>query len=218
MDLLAFTLLSVGIIAIPGPNVLVIVSTSISSGPLRGLQTVAGTSLAMAIQLGVAAVGTAWLVAALGYGFQLLKWIGVGYLLYLGITHLLRASKSGSNPAQSVSARGSFHRGFWVSLTNPKTILFFSAFLPQFATQPESYFTQLVILSGLFWLLAVSLDSAYALLASRLMSVLKPGIWDRYREGASGLILIGAATALATSNRAQNNTIHALGILDFPNA
>ena len=65
MELLTFILISIGIIVVPGPNVLVVVSTSISHGKLRGLQTVVGTSVAMAIQLLIAAVGTAWFVAAL---------------------------------------------------------------------------------------------------------------------------------------------------------
>lgn len=78
-----------GIIIIPGPNVLVVISTSLAYGRARGLQTVAGTSAAMLVQLFIAALGTAWFVSALASGFLWLKWLGVGYLFYLGIRHLL---------------------------------------------------------------------------------------------------------------------------------
>lgn len=126
MEILLFILVSVGIIIVPGPNVLVIVSTCISHGRSRGLQTVAGTSAAMLVQLLISAFGTSWFISQLAFGFLWLKWIGVAYLCYLGVNHLINAVKK--TDAQEVTGLGSFQRGFWVSLTNPKTILFFSAF------------------------------------------------------------------------------------------
>ena len=79
---LTFVLISLGIIIIPGPNVLIIVSTSISHGIQRGLMTVAGTSVAMAIQLFIAAMVTSSFVQLLSNGFILVKWLGVAYLVY----------------------------------------------------------------------------------------------------------------------------------------
>ena len=83
-----FCVFAILIIVIPGPNVLVIVSTSIAAGKTRGLQTVLGTSTAMAIQLFVTALGTGWLISFISDGLIWIKWIGVGYLLFLGITTL----------------------------------------------------------------------------------------------------------------------------------
>lgn len=199
MELLIFILVSIGIIIIPGPNVFVVVSTSISHGKLRGLQTVAGTSTAMIIQLLIAALGTAWFVAELSTGFVWLKWAGVLYLVYLGIGHLINAV-SKSKPA-AITGFGSFHRGFWVSLTNPKTILFFSAFLPQFALGAESYLQQITLLSVIFWLLATALDSAYALLASKLAHLLRNRKLSKVKNIFSGLLYLGAGATLAATKQ-----------------
>ena len=196
MELLTFILISIGIIVVPGPNVLVVVSTSISHGKLRGLQTVVGTSVAMAIQLLIAAVGTTWFVAALTEGFFWLKWVGVAYLVYLGITHLIAAS----NFAQKqITAIGSFQRGFWVSLTNPKTILFFSAFLPQFTVPSESYFAQIMLLSAIFWVLAIVLDSSYVLLSNKLRILLRNTEISKIQNRASGVFYLGAGATLAAT-------------------
>jgi len=196
MEILAFILVSIGIIIIPGPNVLVVLSTSIVHGKVRGLQTVAGTSTAMLIQLGIAALGTSWLVSALANGFVWLKWLGVIYLLYLGASHLLDIRNAAKT---QISAVGTFQRGFWVSLTNPKTILFFSAFLPQFTTPAISYQLQIAALSLIFWLLAVVLDSGYALLAHQLSAILKTKNLAKYQHGVSGAVYLSAGTILATT-------------------
>jgi len=196
VEILAFILVSVVIIIIPGPNVLVIVSTSIVQGKVRGLQTVAGTSTAMLIQLGIAALGTSWFVSTMANGLVWVKWLGVVYLLYLGLNHLLAISNTFNT---QISAVCTFQRGFWVSLTNPKTILFFSAFLPQFTSTAISYQLQIVMLSLIFWLLAVALDSGYALLADKLSSTLRIKGLANYQHGVSGVLYLGAGTILATT-------------------
>ncbi|MEX1032802.1 MAG: LysE family translocator [Cellvibrionaceae bacterium] len=200
MELVSFILVSMAIIIIPGPNVLVIVSTSITGGRVRGLQTVAGTSVAMAIQLGIAAIGTASFVAVLTNGLLWLKWVGVAYLVYLGIDHLRRLRTRSHAPA---TALGSFRRGFWISLTNPKTILFFSAFLPQFASASESFLWQVAQLSAIFWLLAVALDSGYALLASRIAGFVEHSALLKYHNGVSGLLYLAAGALLAGTRSGQ---------------
>jgi len=196
MEILTFILVSIGIIIIPGPNVLVVVSTSLVHGKVRGLQTVAGTSTAMLIQLVIAALGTSWFVSTLVNGFVLLKWLGAIYLVYLGVSHLLDIR----NAAKAhISAVGTFQRGFWVSLTNPKTILFFSAFLPQFTTLAISYQLQIAVLSLIFWFLAVVLDSGYALLSHKLSAITKTKNLARYQHGVSGVLYLSAGTVLATT-------------------
>lgn len=199
MDLTLFLLLSFGLIIIPGPNVIVIVTTSIVHGKVRGLQTVAGTSAAMIVQLMVAALGTAWFVTAVSEGLKWLKWLGVAYLLYLGYKQI-RASMSGTT-LSAPSAVGSFQRGFWVSLTNPKTILFFGAFLPQFVSPQQSYLAQVAVLSGIFWVMAVALDSLYALFSSKIASKLKAAPDNRFLGIFSGSLFVGAGAALAAVGR-----------------
>lgn len=195
---ISFVLISLVVIAIPGPNILVIVSTSLTAGRVRGLQTVAGTSAAMVIQLCVAALGTSGLLALLNEGLRWLKWAGVVYLLYLGLTALRQMSMpSLSQP----SALGSFQRGFWVSLTNPKTILFFSAFLPQFVSAGQSYLLQITQLSLTFWIMAVAIDSGYALVSSKLRWLLSNERASNIQNGLTGTLYLAASALLANSNR-----------------
>ena len=199
MDLLAFSLIAIAIIIIPGPNVLVIISTSLSHGRTRGLQTVAGTTCAMVIQLVIAALGTTWFVNTLSDGFILLKWAGVIYLLYLGLQHCLAYYRD--TPSQPISANYSFTRGFWVSLTNPKTIIFFSAFLPQFVASNAPYLPQVAVLSAVFLILAMILDSLYVLLTSRLKQLLHSPAAKRYQQGVSGIIYFAASSLLAATKQ-----------------
>ena len=197
MELLFFILLSIGLIVTPGPNVLVIVSTSIAHGRQRGLQTVAGTASAMGLQLLIAALGTSWLVASLVQGFIWLRWLGVIYLCYLGASHLVSAIKI--RKTIPVSALGSFTRGFVVSLTNPKTILFFGAFLPQFVHSSADYLPQIALLSLIFWLLALFSDTGYVLLASRFSSLLKRQKIAKAENAITGVLYLGAGATLAVT-------------------
>lgn len=201
MELPAFLLASLLIILIPGPNVLVIVSTSLVHGRWRGLQTVAGTSAAMIIQMLIAGAATQGLLDVIGIALSWLKWLGVVYLVYLGVQHLMpRENQSGANASSAV---GSFSRGFWVSLTNPKTILFFSAFLPQFVSNAENYAEQIVVLSALFWSLAILLDSAYALFATAIRGRMADPRFVRIGRRLGGGFFIGAGALLALSHQRQ---------------
>lgn len=200
--LVSFVISAVLVIIIPGPNVLAIVAASLAHGSRYGLQTVAGTSSAMAIQLIIAACATSWVVESLAGGFAWLRWLGVIYLVYLAVQHLrnfLLPVENELSPALSTS----FGRGFAVSLTNPKTIVFFSAFLPQFVSSPEFYTPQIVMLSVIFLLLATVLDSIYALLAGKLMPYLKVRNANKYRHGVSGILYCILAAWLALIKRSE---------------
>lgn len=196
-----FIALSLLFIAIPGPNVLVIVATSIGSGRTRGLQTVLGTSFAMLVQLLIAALATGSLLVVLSEGLFWLKWLGVAYLMYLAGKSLYRCLQPVALDA--VSASGSIQRGFWVSLTNPKTIFFFSAFLPQFVSSADHYLLQISLLSFCFWILAVLCDSTYALLASKLKWMVDAQKIQarRVQNGLSGTMLLLAGGILAASHK-----------------
>ena len=196
----SFLLVSAVVIAVPGPNVLVIVSTTLVSGRRRGLQTIVGTTVAMIIQLAIAALGTTVLLATLSQGLIWLKWCGVAYLLFLGANSLYAffICKKIDRP----SASASMQRGFWVALTNPKTILFFSAFLPQFASPGSAYLPQIATLSACFLLLAVIMDSCYVILSAKLKWLLASKDIDRISNGVSGTLFLGAGGLLAATNRA----------------
>ncbi len=196
---LAFVFTSILFIVMPGPNVLVVVATSIQAGKRRGMQTVAGTSLAMALQLTIAALATSGLLVLLNVGLLWLKWAGVAYLAILGMRTLMqmRNVRAASTP----SGLGSFQRGFWISLTNPKTIFFFSAFLPQFVSPAGDAVIQLTVLSITFWCLAVLLDSSYVLLADRMRWLWVSQTGARVLNGITGSVYLAASALLATSSK-----------------
>ncbi len=195
-DFTFFILISIGVIAVPGPNVLVIISTSLVYGTKKGLQTVAGTSVAMSIQLLLAGMGTSWFVGSFSTGFLILKWVGVAYLVYLGITHMIMLFATSQNNTD-LTGIGSFRRGFWVSLSNPKTILFFGAFLPQYTNSYQSYGQQIFVYSISFWMLAILLDSCYAMFSGRFSQFLHTRKLNFIQDGMSGVLFLGAAMLLS---------------------
>ena len=194
----AFLLTSIALIAFPGPNVALIVSTSIAHGRRAGLVTVAGTSSAMALQLAVTAAGTSALLAAAAPWFSWLRWAGVAYLMYIGV-RAWRAPVSNARQNEAVvpASRAVFIRGVVVSLTNPKTLLFFGAFLPQFVSTEKAALPQLFALATTFLVLAVVLDTAWALLAHRARAMLSRR--KDLRNRIEGGLLIGAGVGLGVA-------------------
>lgn len=196
----AFVAASVALILIPGPNVALIVANSVAHGTRYGLVTVAGTSSAMVIQLALAVAGMAALLSRAAWLFEVLRWAGVAYLAYLGI----RAWRAppvdlvASRPDEG-SVRAVFWRGFLVSLTNPKTLLFYGAFLPQFVDPGADPARQLAVLSATFFVLAFVLDGGWALLAGRLRGLLATRA--RLRNRVTGGLLLGAGLGLALARR-----------------
>jgi threonine/homoserine/homoserine lactone efflux protein len=203
MDLpvyVAFMAVSAAFIVLPGPNIVVIVSTGLTRGRARALQTVAGTSAAMAIQLALVAVGTSWFVQRISDGFTVLKWLGATWLVLLALNHFRRSLRADKDDGH-VAAVTSFITGFITSLTNPKTILFFSAFLPQFVVPTHGYAYQITVLSVSFLLLAIVIDSTYAVASARVWQRL-----DRARSPAlhhrfSAALYLIAGTWLAMLRR-----------------
>lgn len=196
----AFVAASVLLILIPGPNVALIVANSVAHGARSGLLTVAGTSAAMIVQLSLSVLGLSGLLMALADGFMWLRWLGVAYLVYLGI----KAWRAPATDLTSVQAdtgrpRTMVLRGFFVSLTNPKTLLFYGAFLPQFVAPGGDAVSQLVLLAVTFFLLAVVLDSGWALLANRLRGAL--GLGGRALNRIAGGVLLTAAAGLALARK-----------------
>ncbi len=199
---LAFVAATTVLILIPGPNVALIVSNSIAFGTRRGCVTVAGTSSAMVIQLAVTALGmTSFLLAASAW-FEWLRWIGVAYLIYLGVqqwrTVLDGARRRGG---KTRSLAGFYWQGFAVSATNPKTLLFYAAFFPQFVDPAAAPATQLTLLSVTFLVIATVLDGGYALAAGRVRGWFEGARRERIRNRITGSLLVGAGVGLAFARR-----------------
>ena len=193
----AFVLATALLMVIPGPNVALIVANSMAYGTRFGLLTVAGTSAAMVVQLGLTWLGMTTLLGTLAGVFEWLRWAGVAYLLWLGVRQWRAAPVDLTLVrAQPRSVAAMMWRGVVVSLTNPKTLLFYGAFFPQFV-RPErgDAGTQVLVLAATFLVVAVLLDSAWAVLAGRARGVLAAR--GRLRNRISGGLLVGAGLGLA---------------------
>lgn len=203
MDLslyLAFVLATAILILIPGPNVSLIVANSVAYGTRYGLLTVAGTSSAVLVQVIITALGMTAVLGTLAYWFEWIRWIGVAYLVYIGIQQW-RADPIDltRTPPQPKSFRAIYLRGLLVSLSNPKTLLFFGAFFPQFISMDADPQSQIVLLALTFLVIAALLDGAWAVLAGRVRRFL--GSRGRLRNRLSGGLLIGAGLGLALARR-----------------
>ena len=193
---LAFIAATVVLMLIPGPNVALIVANSVAYGTRFGLLTLAGTLSAMIVQLTLVTLGMAAAMGTLGAWLDWLRWLGVIYLVWIGVAQwrTLPADLTRTQ-AQPRSARNIFLRGLLVSLTNPKTLLFFGAFFPQFVSPAHDVRMQLLLLSLTFVALAVVLDSLWAILAGRARGFLAAR--GRLRNRLSGGLLIGCGVGLA---------------------
>jgi threonine/homoserine/homoserine lactone efflux protein len=198
---LTFVLATTILMLIPGPNVALIVANGVGRGPRYGLLTVAGTSSAMIIQLALVSLGVSELLGNFAHLFELLRWLGAGYLLYLGIKQWVAApvDLTRTRP-QTRSMRAIYFRGLVVSLNNPKTLLFFGAFFPQFLVPSKTYVAgQMLLLSGTFLAVAIVVDSGWALLAGQVRMHLAR--YSRLLNRMSGGTLIGAGVGMALARR-----------------
>jgi threonine/homoserine/homoserine lactone efflux protein len=195
-----FVIASAVLILTPGPNVSLIVANSIAHGTRYGLLTVAGTSSAIVAQLALTALGLTATLGVLAGWFEWIRWIGVAYLLFPGIRQWTAAPVDLTRtPPQPRSFKAIALRGFAISLTNPKTLLFYGAFFPQFLANDTPIAPQVALLSLTFFAIAAGLDTCWALLAGRVRGVL--AMRSRLRNRLSGGCLIGAGIGLALAHR-----------------
>lgn len=171
--LIPFLLASLVLAATPGPGVLVIVARTLAHGRGAGLASMLGVMLGNLGNALGAALGLAALLAVSATAFAVLKWAGAAYLVYLGV-QALRAPHEASAAVTPASPawRRVLREGFWVALLNPKTTLFFAAFLPQFINPAGSALAQSTALGMAFVLIAACTDTAYVLLAHGVAPVL----------------------------------------------
>jgi threonine/homoserine/homoserine lactone efflux protein len=210
------------IVIVPGPTVTLIVANSLRHGVRAGLLNVAGTQVGLAVIVAVVGLGLTSVIEALGYWFDALRLVGAAYLVWLG-WRMLRAeaesapSEKGAAPSRqpsqfssSVAARGLtqgltpsltpglFAQGLLVALSNPKTLLFFGAFFPQFIDPRGDYALQIAVMGTTALVFAAVSDSAYALLSGRAGRLLA-GHHIRLISRLGGGFLIGGGLWLALS-------------------
>lgn len=198
--LLSFIVACIIIVIVPGPTVTVIIANSMKRGAKAGLLNVLGTQLGLLSMIAVLALGLSAVVSGMGTAFEVLRLLGAAYLIWLGIKLWrsngdLGAAEPGSRPM------GSFVlQGFIVIWSNPKALLFFGAFIPQFIDPAGSAASQTVFLGLIFMAVATVFDGLYALAAGGT------GAWlsrERIRmtERIAGTFLIGGGLWLAFARR-----------------
>jgi threonine/homoserine/homoserine lactone efflux protein len=199
-----FVLAALAMLLTPGPAVLYIVTRSLDQGRRAGLVSVLGVHVGTLAHVGAAAAGLSAVLAASATAFTTVKYLGAAYLIYIGLRRLLdRTPPTAAAPGVSPRLRRAFLDGVIVNVLNPKTALFFVAFLPQFVTVSRGHVgEQIVVLGVLFVLLGTVTDSLYALGAGFA------GRWLRGRPGfpagerfISGGLYIGLGVAAALSSQ-----------------
>jgi threonine/homoserine/homoserine lactone efflux protein len=185
------------LLAIPGPAVLYIVATSVDGGRRNGLVSVAGIHLGSLVHIAAAVAGLSALIVSSAIAFSAVKYVGAAYLVYVGIRKLLGTDEPIATERPPKSTRRVFGQGVVVNVLNPKTALFFLAFMPQFVDPDQPVWTQTIVL-GLCWVaLGVLSDGAYALAGGTIGRVLR-----RRRKAvryASGATFVGLGAVAATS-------------------
>lgn len=195
---LAFLVACVVVMIVPGPAVTLILANSLRHGRRAGMLNVVGIQLGLALMLGLVLLGLASLIAAMGAWFVWVRLAGAAYLIWLGFK-LLMASGDIDPGAIPRKPRGGFLvQGMAVSLSNPKTLLFFGAFFPQFMDVSRDFALQVLIMGATAMVVAAISDGAYALLASRAGAALSRQR-VRLMTRASGGVLIGGGLWLALS-------------------
>jgi threonine/homoserine/homoserine lactone efflux protein len=201
-----FLLAALGLLLIPGPAVLYVVTRSAAQGRRAGIASVLGIESAGLIHVTAAALGLSALLLTSALAFNIVKYLGAAYLIYLGLRTLLarEESQQASVPAPR-SYFQLFSKGFLVNLLNPKTALFFYAFLPQFVDPARGAVTgQVLFLGTLFVLLASCTDSLYAVLGSIVGQLLTKNarfrLAQRYITG-SIYVALGLTTAVTGSEK-----------------
>ena len=189
----------------PGPNTLYIIARSVQQGRLAGFVSSLGVQVGTMIHITAAALGLSALLVSSSIAFQLVKYAGAVYLIYLGIRTLLSKEKIETADVRTVKLRRVFYQGVVVNVLNPKTALFFFAFLPQFVNPARgSVALQVALLGGILILLGTLSDSIYALASGSIGNSLRGNIkfirLQRYFAG-SVYIGLGAATALSGAHR-----------------
>jgi threonine/homoserine/homoserine lactone efflux protein len=196
----AFVVISIAVLVFPGPSILLIVANGLQRGVAVGMYTVAGGIVAMLVQIAVALAGLMSVGTVFDDGFDYVRWVGVLYLLYIGVRRWRGEAHGELRGWRIKTRRSAVIDGFVVALTNPGTMLFFVAFFPQFLNDDRPAGPQLALMAATFMLLTTLVDSAYALLSARIGQHLRKPDRKRARNRLAGAIMLLAAVALALVN------------------
>lgn len=203
---LSFLATSLIVVVIPGTGVVYSISTAMSAGWQRGSLAAVGCTLGIVPHLLAASVGLSGVMQAGAEVFEVVRWVGVVYLAYLGFGMIRSAggvAEMADGASESVSAVSTIRRGVVLNVLNPKLTIFFFAFLPQFLVSPPTLFDpRLLGLSAVFMAMTLAVFLAYAAFASAVRQrVLAAPRLLRRIERSLGVVLLGFAARLAVADR-----------------
>lgn len=188
----------------PGPGVFSSISSGLHHGFRLGVWNGVGMQVANMILVAIVSLGLGALLLASETLFATVKWIGVAYLVYLGIA-TWRAPAKGfvdEGDDRAHTPREVFLRGFWVNLTNPKGIIFFAAILPQFIDVARPQALQYAILAGTTFAVDLAVMMGYTALAARVLRLMRDPAHIRWVNRGLGSAFVAAGLALASFRRA----------------
>jgi threonine/homoserine/homoserine lactone efflux protein len=193
----AFVAACIALALLPGPVVTLMIANGLRYGTRAALTNILGVQVGLAIVIGIVAVGLTSLMATMGYWFDWVRFAGAAYLVWLGI-RLIRFPVEGvKTDAPPPPPRGGFFlQGFVVLLSNPKVLVFFGAFIPQFIDINKDHFSQVTLLGVTFMVIAGMTDALYALLAGRVRTLFSARR-TRLVSRVSGGFMIGGGIWLA---------------------
>jgi homoserine/homoserine lactone efflux protein len=201
---IAFAVTAAGVIALPGPTVMLIVGFAVSSGTRRAAAAVLGVACGDIVAITLSFAGVGALLATSAEAFAVLKWAGAAYLIGLGLAQWRRRSDAlgvADPSSANVPTRRMIGRAFVVTLLNPKGLLFFTAFMPQFVNPAFQVVQQMTILGATYVGLALAILALYVGLSERLRCAMAQASARRLCNRLSGGLLIGAGILAATARR-----------------
>ena len=191
------------IVAIPGPNILLIMNNSMKHGFNNGLQTISGIKAGMMLLFFISLSGIAAILLFFSSVFIFIKWLGVIYLIYLGISQIVISYKESEESNVVVFDKKYFLKGFLISATNPKGLIFAGAFFPQFLNTNSSLLPQIIILCGSFLLVSLVIEIIYAYLSDLFSNILKTKSIRKLLDRISGLFFIAFGIGLSLYKRSN---------------
>lgn len=205
-SIITFGIASIALLLIPGPAVIYILNRSVSDGREVGLAAVAGLELGNFVHVIAASAGLSAVLATSATAFNTVKWLGAGYLVFVGVRTLLTRPAAVSGDSTSVSLKRSFTQGVVVNTLNPKVALFFLSYLPQFIDADKgAAWSQALVLGTTFVIIGCCTDGMYALTASALRTKLLTGrtlpIVQRY---VAGTVFVALGVMAATTSPASS--------------
>ncbi len=192
----AYLLACVVFTLVPGPTVTLIIANSLTHGTRAGLLNVAGTQAGLAVFVGVLVIGLASVIETMGMCFDWVRFLGAAYLVWIGI-RMFRSTGKLDELGHTQAPRGGFFlQGFLVMLSNPKVLIFFGAFIPQFVDPKGDYVAQVILLGVTAMATAAVTDAGYAILTGRARALLTDARVKLISK-VSGVFLIGGGVWLA---------------------